>query len=147
MLGVPRASRALGALGAEPPRRLCFGSPGQSAGVRCHPRRFFSARHGHTRAFCHGAVRSRARASCAPPPDGVMRSQALVAAPSAGPYARRDLCVRCSPAPISRVWGSLVPPVRGVVVGSCDVPFEGRLVVRVVDDVRHETFARGVVAP
>jgi hypothetical protein len=37
--------------------------------------------------------------------------------------------------------------MKGVVVDTCDVSFEGCLSVRVVDDIRHEAFARGVVTP
>jgi hypothetical protein len=59
----------------------------------------------------------------------------------------RDLCVHRSPTPINRMRGSPVPPIRGAVVGTHDKPFGDHLVVRVIDDVRHETFTRGVVAP
>jgi hypothetical protein len=51
-----------------------------------------------------------------------------------------DLCVHRSPAPISRVRGSPIPPMTGAVVGTHDVPFGGHLAVRVIDDVCHETF-------
>jgi hypothetical protein len=37
--------------------------------------------------------------------------------------------------------------MRGTVVGTHDVPFEGHLMAGVIDDLHHETFVRGVVAP
>jgi hypothetical protein len=36
--------------------------------------------------------------------------------------------------------------MRGAVVGTRDMPFRGHLAVRVINDVRHETFTRGVIA-
>jgi hypothetical protein len=59
----------------------------------------------------------------------------------------RDLYVCRSPTPISRMQGGLISLVRGDVVSTRDMPLEGHLVVRVVDDVCHEAVARGVVAP
>jgi hypothetical protein len=59
----------------------------------------------------------------------------------------RDLYVCLSPMPISRMRGEgLVSPVRGDAVSTRDVPLGGHLAVRVVDDVCHEAFTRGVVA-
>jgi hypothetical protein len=58
-----------------------------------------------------------------------------------------DFHVRRSPVPIDRMWESPVPPMRGAIVGIYDVPFRGRLLASVVNNLHHETFAQGVVAP
>jgi hypothetical protein len=59
----------------------------------------------------------------------------------------RDLRIRRSPMPISRMWGSPVSPMRGTIVGTRTASLGGCLSVRVVSDLRHETITRGVVAP
>jgi hypothetical protein len=59
----------------------------------------------------------------------------------------RDFCVRRSPAPIDRMRGSPIPPMWGTIIGTHDMSFGGHLTVRVVNDLRHEAFVRGVVAP
>jgi hypothetical protein len=43
--------------------------------------------------------------------------------------------------------GSPVHPMRGTIVGTHDVSLGGHLMVRVINDVYHEAFTPGVVAP
>jgi hypothetical protein len=59
----------------------------------------------------------------------------------------RDLHVYHSPMPIGRMWGSLVFPLRGTIVGTNTASLRGCLSMRVISDLRHEIFTRGVVAP
>jgi hypothetical protein len=58
-------------------------------------------------------------------------------------WVGQDFCVCHSSTPIGRMQGSPVPPMRGAVIGIRNVSFKGRFTVRVINDLRHEAFARG----
>jgi hypothetical protein len=124
MPSIPLVSRALGALRVEPPLRLCSGLPWQSVGVRRRPRRFFGACCGHARILswccaisCSSVARSSSRWSHA-----VLSSCYHSLSWFIGGWGW-DFCIRHSPTPIGRTWGSPVPPMMGTVIGTHDVSF------------------------
>jgi hypothetical protein len=59
----------------------------------------------------------------------------------------RDLRVCRNLVPIGKMWVGPISPMRGIIVGTRTTSLGGHLSTRVVSNLCHEAFARGVVTP